>query len=552
MCGIAGILGRDDRPLVRRMLDAIAHRGPDGEGVWADATVTLGHRRLAIVDIATGQQPMQDTSGRFAITYNGEIYNHVALRAELELLGARFRTASDTEVILEGWRVWGSGLLARLEGMFAFALWDTQERRLVLARDPWGQKPLYYCFVGGQLTWASEQKALFAGSDLRPRPDLDRFREQAVFEFVTGNGTLFQDVRQLPPGTWARVGPNSQDFVPQPYPSPPRPRLETTVQAAREIRLALVESVREQLMGEVPIGVVLSGGIDSASVAAIHQSFSSQPIQTFTIAESQDVHDVQAARKVATHLGTEHHETTFTFDDMVRDLPRHAWHNENTNYTEFFFLPLFAAMKTQVSVGLCGQGADELWGGYARYQDPQALATERRRRLARAAPAHATDLAKMIDSTHASGDSLARWDQKGQLGNFQLRLVDRNAMAQGLEVRAPFLSRTAQALSKAVPWDWKVRDGVEKWVLRKAMADLGLPPEIIARKKVPAGRATSPGIVQQFETLAQRLRPPARVEAHPMAGAFQNSAECLMYDLWHEVFIERQGRWQGLALEDLA
>ncbi|MEA3202633.1 MAG: hypothetical protein QOI63_299, partial [Thermoplasmata archaeon] len=147
MCGIAGLLGRDDRALVGRMCDRIAHRGPDGSGLWSDAQVTLGHRRLAIIDVATGQQPMADSSGRLAIVYNGEVYNHLALRGELEALGSRFRTHSDTEVILEGYLRWGPQVLERLEGMFAFALWDGQERELVLARDPWGIKPLHYAFA---------------------------------------------------------------------------------------------------------------------------------------------------------------------------------------------------------------------------------------------------------------------------------------------------------------------------------------------------------------------------------------------------------------------
>lgn len=551
MCAIAGILGRDDPTVVRHMLDALAHRGPDGHGVWSDVGVTLGHRRLAIVDIATGQQPMTDASGRLAITYNGEIYNHEALREELELQGARFRTHSDTEVILEGWRLWGAGVLARLEGMFAFCMWDSAQRKLVLARDPWGQKPLFFATVGTDLVWASEQKALFAHPELVARPNLDHFREQAVFEYLPATGTLFEGIQQMPPGMWAEVRPGGE-VRPQPFPLLPRPRLASPADAAREIRLALAESVRQQLMGEVPVGVVLSGGLDSAAVAAIHQALSDRPIQTFTIAEASDTEDFAAAHRVAQHLGTQHHETTFNFDDVVRDLPRHTWHNENTNYTEFFFFPLFAMMKRHVTVGLCGQGADELWGGYARYQDPAAWGAERRRRLARASPLQAAAIEAAIATAQTSGEALSRWDQKGQLANFQLRLVDRNAMAHGLEVRVPFLSRTLQAHSKAVPWAWKVHDGVEKWILRKAVADLGLPADIVRRKKLPAGRATAPGVMKQFDAYAEKLRPPARIAAHPLAGAFQNSAECLLYDLWHEVMIERGGKWQGLALEDLA
>ncbi|MCA1811593.1 MAG: asparagine synthase (glutamine-hydrolyzing) [Halobacteriales archaeon] len=548
MCGIAGLLGRDDRSLVGRMCDRIAHRGPDGSGLWSDGHVTLGHRRLAIIDRAMGQQPMADASGRLTIVYNGEVYNHLDLRVELEALGASFRTHSDTEVLLEGYRRWGAQLLERLEGMFAFALWDAERRELVLARDPWGIKPLQYAFAGRDLVFASEAKALFAHEALPPRPDLDAFREQAVLEFLAGNRTLFEGVRQLPPSTYAVVKPGDGVVLPKLYRPFPAERAAPSSpdEAARALRDRLGQAVREQLMSEVPLGVVLSGGLDSAAVAALHQGMAERPIATFTLAEDDEVEDVKAARKVAEHLGTEHHEGTFGLDDLLRDLPRHAWHNENVNYTEFFFFPLFRMMRRHVGVGLCGQGADELWGGYARYQDPHALASERMRRLRVAQPADPT-LRDTILRQHASGPELAKWDQGAQLDAFQLRLVDRNSMAFGLEVRVPFLSRPQQALSDAVPWEWKVREGIEKWVLRRAAEPL-LPKEVAWRRKVPAGRATAPRVMERFEAHAAKLRP--RTITHP-AGEAASGADQLLFDLWTEVFVHG-ARPESVSLEALA
>ena len=181
MCGIAGLLGREDKGLVGRMGDAIAHRGPDGDGTWTDDGVTLGHRRLSIIDHEGGAQPMESHDGRFCVVYNGEVYNHRLLRAELESAGCTFRSDhSDTEVLLEGYRHWGPSVVERLEGMFAFALWDTQERTLFIARDPFGIKPFFYACAGDDWIFASEQKALFVHPDLAAVPDIDRVKERAA------------------------------------------------------------------------------------------------------------------------------------------------------------------------------------------------------------------------------------------------------------------------------------------------------------------------------------------------------------------------------------
>ncbi len=550
MCGIAGILGRDDPALVRQMADLLVHRGPDGEGIWSDEGVTLGHRRLSIVDLEGGAQPMESHDGRYCIVYNGEVYNHAAVRARLKEQGASFRTDhSDTETILEGYRRWGPDVVTHLEGMFAFALWDTQERSLFIARDPFGIKPFYYACVGGEVVFASEQKALFAHPRIEAVPDLDRLRERATLEFLTGQATLFQGIHQLPPGTWAMLRPDKPEgcrVLWQPYYHVPVERYATVEDAAHVIKDRFVASVKEQLMADVPLGVILSGGFDSAVVATAHQKFlSDTPIHTYTIAESEEVADFQAARRLADHLGTDHHETFFDIDDVLRELPRYTYHNENINYTEFFFLPLFERMAKDVKVGLCGQGSDELWGGYDRYKDPLALAKQRIDRIRHAGPAHEDELATLVNLTHMSGQSLAEWDQQGQLSNFQLRLVDRNSMASSLEVRVPFLSRPLHAASRAVPWGWKMggpagggHEGMEKWILRKALDELGMPDDLTWRKKVPAGRATGPRVMDQFESHCERLLDRKVMEAHPLGGAFQRPAEFLVYRLWDEVFVQ--------------
>lgn len=552
VCGIAGLLGREDSGLVGAMCDRIAHRGPDGHGTWSDAGVTLGHRRLSIIDVEGGAQPMESHDGRYCIVYNGEIYNHASLRCELESAGATFASHhSDTEVLLEGYRAWGPAVVERLEGMFAFALWDTVERTLFVARDPFGIKPFFYACIDGDWIFASEQKALFAHPDLTAAPDLDHIKERASLEFLTGQSTLFLGVHQLPPGSWAllRPGATGDCHIPwTPYYQVPHESLPDAVATIRE---RFVASVDEQLMADVPVGVILSGGLDSAAVAAVHQSLSEKPIHTFTIAESEEIEDFRQARRLADHLGTEHHETFFDLDDVVAGLPHYTWHNENINHTEFFFQPLFAFMAKTVKVGLCGQGSDELWGGYDRYKRPLALARERIDRIRQADPRHAERLATEIAMTHSSGSALAEYDQLGgQLSNFQLRLVDRNSMANSLEVRVPFLSRPLHAASRAVAWGQKLHEGTEKWILRRALADIGLPDDLVWRPKVPAGRATSPKVMDRFDAYAAKLVPKKRMQGGPLAGTFRTPAERLLYDLWHEVFVERDGH-AGVTLEEL-
>ncbi|MGB1697464.1 MAG: asparagine synthase (glutamine-hydrolyzing) [Thermoplasmatota archaeon] len=548
MCGIAGLLGREDKPLVQSMCDRIAHRGPDGEGIWTDDGVTLGHRRLSIIDHEGGAQPMESHDGRYCVVYNGEIYNHKQLRSHLEAAGCQFQSDhSDTEVLLEGYRHWGAAVVEKLEGMFAFALWDTVERTLFVARDVFGIKPFFYAEVNGDWLFASEQKALFAHPELERKADFNRIKERSTIEFLTGQSTLFAGIHQLPPGTHATLRPgNAACHVAwTPYYQVPVESYTSIEDAAATIRERFIQSVDEQLMADVPLGVILSGGLDSAAVAAVHQTLlADAPIHTFTIAESEEVADFQAARQLSEHLGTEHHETFFDVDDVMADLPRYTWHNENINYTEFFFQPLFAFMRETVTVGLCGQGSDELWGGYSRYANPLEVGKHRIKRVREAKPAHEEELCTLINSTHMSGQSLAEWDQQGQLNNFQLRLVDRNSMAASLEVRVPFLSQPLHAASRAVPWSAKVQE-MEKFVLRKALEDVGMPHDLVWRKKVPAGRATGPKVMDQFEAHAAKLAPIKH------NGVFERPAEQLVYNLWEEIFIHRDG-YQGLALEDLA
>ena len=364
------------------MTAALRHRGPDAEGFWvdADAAVALGHRRLSIIDLSPlGAQPMRSASGRFIVSFNGEIYNFRALRAELEGRGARFRGGSDTEVLLAAIEEWGvARALERSRGMFAFGLWDAAERVLWLARDRFGEKPLYYGQVGDTLLFGSELKALRAHSRWRGEIDTQALSLLLRHQWIPAPHSVFRGIRKLMPGcalaVRARAGgfqlEESRYFEPAPIAVRERPPPREESRLIEQVSAALAESVRLQMVADVPVGAFLSGGIDSSLVVAEMQRASSQPVRTFSIGfEDARFDEAPYAREVAAHLGTRHTELTVTPREALEVIPRLP-----RMYDEPFADPsqiptalVSALARRDVTVALSGDGGDELFGGYSRY-----------------------------------------------------------------------------------------------------------------------------------------------------------------------------------------
>jgi asparagine synthase (glutamine-hydrolysing) len=388
MCGIAGILRmhpRDAAPIApeppRAMLAAMRRRGPDGQGEWrsADGLCWLGHRRLAVVDLAGGAQPMANEDASVWTVCNGEIYNHRALRAELEARGHAFRTQSDTEVLVHGYEEWGAhGLAVRLQGIFAYALYDARRRSLVLARDPLGVKPLYWWSDGALLLFASEMKALLGHPALRGRQvNRAAVAQVLVTRYVSRPATMFEGLRRLPEGCWLEAGVLAErlprprrywdlEFRPQPT------RLD---EAAEEFDALLRRTVDMQLMSEVPLGVQLSGGVDSGLVTALMDSLRRErgdptPVQSFSVGfDLAQFSELDHARAVARRYGTRHREITVDYRDFAAQLPLLAWLYDEP-MGEPPGIPTYLMCreaKRQVTVMLCGEGADELFGGYGKY-----------------------------------------------------------------------------------------------------------------------------------------------------------------------------------------
>jgi asparagine synthase (glutamine-hydrolysing) len=395
MCGIAGIvdtdgIGPDDQRRVLRMRDQLVHRGPDDAGLFVDSCAALGHRRLSIVDLAGGAQPLANETNAIWVVYNGEIYNHAALRHELEASGHVYRSRSDSETIVHAYEAWGDDCVTRFRGMFAFALWDAARARLLLARDRLGIKPLYWIQVGTRLIFGSEIKAILASGEVEPR-----LREEAVPELLSmrslaGDETLFAGIRSLPAGHVLSFAGGRA--IPRRYwsiPPPPEVRaVRSRAEDVRRFRALLEESVRLRLMSDVPLGVFLSGGLDSSAIAALMAPMMGRPLDTFSVAFADRAYNELAyAREVATSLGANAHEVVMDDRDFFAALPRLVWH-EDEPIAHPSSVPLHVVStlaSRQVKVVLTGEGSDELLAGYGRY--PRALLNWRAGRLYSRLPA---------------------------------------------------------------------------------------------------------------------------------------------------------------------
>jgi asparagine synthase (glutamine-hydrolysing) len=554
MCGIAGIVtfdpqGRVDERRLTAMRDVMRHRGPDGEGLLLDGPVGLAHRRLSIVDVAAGHQPMSNEDGSIWVVFNGEIYNHAELRPRLEQRGHRYRTRSDTETILHLYEEKGDSVVDDLHGMFAFAIWDRPRQRLLLARDRLGIKPLYYALTGTELLFASEIKGLLAASRVRPA-----FNEQALPEFLatrflSGEETFFRGVSKLMPGhvaSWSlKNGFQTRRYWTLPHPA--EQPSATAASCATEVRRRLDAAVRSHLMSDVPLGIFLSGGIDSSALAAMMARAVPEPIRTFAVGFSEaEANELPYARMVAQAIGSEHREVLVSPSEYFAALPQLIWHEDEpiafTSSVPLYFVARLA--RDHVKVVLTGEGADELFLGYNRYratlwnarlgrpywaavpsgwrrgvrQLVDTLPRQARRFAERSFIAHGPDLRDLFLENFAVFSERAQrpllfepelldrhdpyaavlqredgtprqWlDRMGRLDlqTYLLELLmkqDQMSMAASIESRVPFLDDHVVEYVASLPGHFKVRGWQTKAVLRRAVADL-IPAAILNRPKM--------------------------------------------------------------------
>ncbi len=578
MCGIAGILNADGRPsqpdLVRAMTDILAHRGPDGAETVVRGPVALGHRRLAIIDLVTGDQPMANEDESAWIIFNGEIYNFRELRRDLEAHGRRFRTASDTEVILRAYETWGVECLTRLRGMFAFAIWDAGRRRLFLARDRVGIKPLVYHWDGRRLLFASEIKSILEDPTVRREIDWDALHDYLVFHYIPSPRTIFRTIRKLPAASSLVLDVGFAPVVERYWDlrfTPDHRRSEADW--IDGLRWQLRDAVRSHLVSDVPVGAFLSGGLDSSTTVALMAEASDRPVRTFSIGfDETDFDELEYARQVARRYGTEHCEFVVK-PDAMEAMPRLAWQFDEP-FADSSALPTYYVSKItreHVTVALSGDGGDENFAGYRRYASAEALsrrldsATGRPLRglLGLAAgllPAEARGEAylKLLASdpieryfrmvTYQRGATLRRLltpeaqrqvptdvtdapfrrlleegrppdyvsglqylDIHHYLPDDILAKVDRTSMLVSLESRVPLLDHVLMEYVATIPTALKVRNGVGKAVLKAAMAE-HLPADIVNRGKMGFGVPLATWFRRDLAAYARQLllEPPAR------------------------------------------
>ncbi len=378
MCGICGVVGpAASAELVDQMCGRIVHRGPDDQGIWAQPGVALGMRRLSIIDVAGGHQPMSNEDGTVWIVFNGEIYNYLEVRRDLEQRGHRFATRSDTEVMVHGWEEWGEASVEHLRGMFAYALWDMRSGTLFLARDRLGKKPLYYTTVNGSLFFGSEIKSILVHPEVPREVNVVALDAYLTYRYVPGSMTMFEGVQKLLPGqtlTW-RDGHKSLRKYWQPRYEAHQPAASEEEYIERTTEL-LRESVRIRLMSEVPLGAFLSGGLDSSVVVGLMAGLMDQPVKTFSVGfgEGGDIDEVAHARLVANHFGTDHHEITVKAN-AAELLPKLIWHMDEP-VADSAAIPTFLiseVARKKVTVVLTGEGSDELFAGYPRYYGDRLL-----------------------------------------------------------------------------------------------------------------------------------------------------------------------------------
>jgi asparagine synthase (glutamine-hydrolysing) len=603
MCGICGHVGAQiDASAARLMVESLNHRGPDGCGYWTNEMAALGHTRLAIIDLSrAGDQPMISRDGRFILVYNGEIYNYRELRQDLQQQGERFHSTSDSEVVLHGYRRWGTDVVANLRGMFAFAIWDDLRQQLFLARDRIGIKPLFYSCLNPGLMFGSEIKALLAHPGFKRTMNPVAVNSYLELGYVPGPMTVFEGIRALEPGSWLVYG--EQGLRIQSYWTPD---FTSNGTGGRESELLeqldqrLNDAVRSHLVADVPVGAFLSGGIDSSLVCAVAQRHMTEQLRTFTIGFDGGGDERRYARLVAAHIGSNHHEAVAT-PDIVAELPRLVKHLEQPLFDNSA-LPthlVSQAARQHVKVVLSGDGGDEPFAGYEwtrralslprfpvswqpagwrwayrcglvglaqrlaydlthsandRYERRVSVSAALRFWLCR--PEFLSSCAEIPESSTAGllnrapvrdrRDRFVFIDLCRYLPDDVLFKVDRMSMAHSLEVRVPLLDHLLLEWVLSLPFDLRFRYGRGKYLLRQLAARY-LPAEVLIPRKqgftIPIGRWLRGELYDRVDALFHSPSFERRGIIHPQAAqdllAMHGSRR---YELGHRI-------WQIVLLE---
>jgi len=604
MCGICGYLGEGNPDLLSKMNELLVHRGPDDSGSFTDDGIGLAMRRLSIIDRVGGHQPISNEDGSIICIFNGEIYNFRELRQECEETGHRFSTDSDTEVIVHLYEDFGTGMLQKLHGMFAIALWDSNKRQLLLARDRLGKKPLYYTFVDETLLFASEIKSLLRHPGVRREVDTAALNDYLTLQYVPGPRTMFSGISKLQPGCYMVCRPGAGHEMHVYW----KPDIDPGVapQQAEKVCLELLRSaVRERLMSEVPLGVFLSGGIDSSAVVACMAGYADE-IRTFTAAFGRPDDELKWARIVAEQFSTKHTEL-FIDSSYAKALPEVVWHLDEPLADPAAVPTFLLARKTKphATVALLGEGGDEAFGGYERYRIIRMLSNSRVASaglrvfsplLARSGPLIGRkkaeflgEFGRLVGDDHRAYERISgfgftdtekmeisngswpvkptkmnEWlqrplpvyqkmlafDQQVWLPDRLLMKVDKMTMASSVEARTPFLDHRLMEFCNRLPPEIRL----DKRLLKRSLLGI-VPKEILTRKKhgfaVPLTswfegemNAITGQILDDWHSVSFVSQKPLKMLLqHP--GQFRADHKlwtALSFELWYRTFIENDGK----------
>ena len=502
MCGICGFTGQKDDVLLKKMCLSLAHRGPDQEGLFSQEGASLGHRRLSIIDLSKqGQQPMSNENATVWVVANGEIYNFKQLRQELTCAGHTFRSQSDSETIVHAYEEYGEDFVLKLDGMFAIAVWDAEQKKLILARDRIGIKPLYYAFSNEKLLFASEIKSIVQDSTFNKEINHDGFFQYLAFQCILTNETMLKGIHKLEPGSMLVFENNVLNK--KRYWSVDEAKSEESSES--EVAAALIDAVKSHLVSDVPLGVLLSGGLDSSSIVAIMHEQGIENIETFTVGFNQPDDEFVFAREVAGRFRTRHHELIVTPQDLSGLIEKIVWHMDEPLADGGAIATYLAAEKVRefVKVVLVGEGGDETLGGYNWHKlasFPLSLLPQKvKKRLyfyfttfyKGDSQVPFDTFLRLFEEKRNFLDSMSLFEIKNILPNSLLMKVDKMAMAHALEARVPFLDYKFLSVALGLSKSQKISFFSTKIFLRNYMQNR-LPPSVLRRRKhgfiVPIGR----------------------------------------------------------------
>ncbi|MEK6932606.1 MAG: asparagine synthase (glutamine-hydrolyzing) [Nanoarchaeota archaeon] len=520
MCGICGF-NFSDKELIGKMCEIIAHRGPNNQGTYVDDKISLGNRRLSIIDISSkGNQPIVNEKGNLVITYNGELYNFKEIKNDLIKKGYRFNSETDTEVILYAYEEYEKECVKKFNGIFAFAIWDNNKKELFLARDHLGIKPLYYYFKNGKFIFASEIKAILLSKDVKTKINKDVLKEIIACAYPIFGKTLFLDINELKPGHNLTLVNNKINI--ENYWNPNINEIDESLDYfSNRVRNLLERSVKMQLVSDVPLGVFLSGGLDSSIITAIASKYSQKPVETVTLGFGTEEDEYKYAKIVSEHCKTNHSEIYVNSSDLAKALPKIVWHYEFPFTRPAILAYYFLSNRTKgkLTVSLLGQGADEIFAGYNRYDAYTKLQNNNDYELKQKIEMKFEDKVKYIssgvfnkDDKEFFKDDLLKdkskifnqyaqmiknlkndgsqlnptllYEIKTELPYYQLKMVDKTSMANSHEMRVPILDYELVEFALKIPSKFKFFGNNKKIVLQHAAKDY-LPKEILQRRKLP-------------------------------------------------------------------